>query len=352
MFVPVLNFNLHPLMPTSPSRARRWVLSKKATPFWKKGVFCVRLNIQSSDVQKQDIVCGIDPGSKREAFTVKSECHTYLNVLTETPDWVKEALEVRRNMRRARRFRKTRYRKARFSNRHKSKLPPSTKSRWQLKLNMCRVLKEIYPITHFIVEDVCAKTKKGCKKWNKSFSPLEVGKEWFYKELSGLGTLYTKEGWETKELRDELGLKKSSSKLADKFECHNVDSWVLANSVVGGHSEPDNREMLKVVPLRFHRRQLHVFQASEGGVRKEYGSSRSLGFKRGSIVKHNKYGICYVGGTSKGRISLHDIRTGKRLTQNAKIEECRFRSYSSVRCFVASSPELKFGVSSHKKDNL
>jgi hypothetical protein len=53
MFVPVVNMDNQPLMPTTPSRARRWILSKKATPFWKKGVFCVRLNIRTLE-NKQD----------------------------------------------------------------------------------------------------------------------------------------------------------------------------------------------------------------------------------------------------------------------------------------------------------
>jgi len=41
-------------------------------------------------------------------------------------------------------------------------------------------------------------------------------------------------------------LKKFKSKLADKFECHNVDSWVLANSITGGHIKPDNTERISV----------------------------------------------------------------------------------------------------------
>ncbi|WP_414644361.1 RRXRR domain-containing protein [Allocoleopsis sp.] len=55
-------------MPTTPSRARRWIKSGKATPFWKKGVFCVRLNVEPSNTTRQLIAVGIDPGSKREAF--------------------------------------------------------------------------------------------------------------------------------------------------------------------------------------------------------------------------------------------------------------------------------------------
>jgi len=329
-FVPVVDQNNNPLMPTTLLRAKRWINSGKATPFYKKGIFCVRLNVKPSNTHKQEIVVGIDPGSKREAYTIKSEAHTYLNILTETPDWVKDAVEQRRNMRRARRFRKTRYREARFNNRTKSKLPPSTKARWQLKLNVCKSLGKIFPITHYVVEDIKAKTWKNAKKWNVSFSPLEVGKQWFYSELKQLGILETKQGYETKELRDILGLKKSSSKLDDKFECHNVDSWVLANWLVGGHVKPDNTSIIKLVLLRFHRRQLHALQPSSGK-RRLYGGTRSLGLKRGSLIKHKKHGLCYVGGSSKGRISIHSVESGKRLAQNIKAEEVKFKTYLSVR---------------------
>ena len=330
--VPVVDQNNQPLMPTTSSRAKKWIRSKKATPFWKKGVFCVRLNIEPSGREKQDICVGIDPGIKREAFTVKSSSHTYLNVLTETVNWVKDAVETRRIIRRGRRFRKTRYREARFNNRIKSKLPPSVKARWQWKLNVLNWLSKMFPITHVVVEDICAKTRKGGKKWNKSFSPLEVGKNWFYNKVREKYTLFTKEGWETKGLRDELGLNKSSSKLADKFECHNVDSWILANWCTGGHVVPDNKKLLKLIPLRLHRRQLHDLQFSKKWGRRPYGGTRSLGFKRGSLVKHKKYGTrVYVGGTSKGRISLHSVDSGNRMCQNAKIEDCVFKTYLGWR---------------------
>src|ERR1700690_2105702 len=69
VYVPVVDRNQKPLMPTTPSRARRWIKSKEATPFWKKGVFRIRLNRDPSGVEKQGIVVGIDPGSKKEGFT-------------------------------------------------------------------------------------------------------------------------------------------------------------------------------------------------------------------------------------------------------------------------------------------
>lgn len=53
-----------------------------------------------------------------------------------------------------------------------------------------------------------------------------------------------------------------------------------------------------------------------------------MGLKRGSLVKHKKVGLCYVGGTSKNRISLHDLG-GKRLGQSFLLEDCKFLCYNS-----------------------
>jgi hypothetical protein len=188
----------------------------------------------------------------------------------------------------------------------------------------------MYPITTFVVEDISAETRKGCKKWNTMFSPLEVGKKWFYKQLAKLGRVETKEGWETFEMRNSYGLKKSKSKMSEVFEAHCVDSWTLANWFVGGHTKPDYKRMLCITPLRFHRRQLHVQNATEGGIRKPYGGTRSEGFTRGSLVQHTKKGLAYVGGTMAGKISLHDLE-GKRMGQNFKREDCKFLSYNTWR---------------------
>lgn len=54
MFVPVVDSDGRPLMPTIPSRARRWIRSGKATPFWKRGLFCVRLNVAPGKVMYVD----------------------------------------------------------------------------------------------------------------------------------------------------------------------------------------------------------------------------------------------------------------------------------------------------------
>lgn len=219
MFVPVVDSNNRPLMPTTPSRSRRWIKSGKATPFFKKGVFCVRLNVEPSNRNYQPVAVGVDPGSKREGFTVKSKSHTYLNVQAHAVDWVKDHVEVRRNMRRARRFRKTPCRQNRVNRLvNTSKLPPSTKARWQWKLRISLWLVSIFPVTTFVVEDIKAKTWKNARKWNVMFSPLEVGKQWFYFKLQQIARLKTRTGNDTYEMRQQLGLKKSKNKLSSKFD--------------------------------------------------------------------------------------------------------------------------------------
>ena len=329
MFIPVVDQNQKPLMPTTPSRARRWIRDGKATGFFKRGVFMVRLNIEPSDHKTLPIIVGIDPGSRKEGFSIVSEKHTFLNIQTSTPDWVKEHIKTRRIMRHTRRYRKTPYRANRQNRAHGS-LPPSTKARWQWKLRVCWWLKKMFPITAFVVEDVQATTKRG-KRWNQHFSPMHAGKQFFYEELGKLGRVSTKQGWETAQLRERYGLKKSSNKMAETFNAHAVDAWVLANSWLEGQTEPEQIELLCLTPLRFHRRQLHRLQPESGGIRKLYGGTRSHGLKRGSLVKHLKYGVCYVGGHLKDRISLHSLTDGKRLCQNAQPQDCRMLTYNSWR---------------------
>ena len=103
---------------------------------------------------------------------------------------------------------------------------------------------KMFPICQVCVEDIKARTIKGVRKWNQSFSPLEVGKHWFYNEIRKRWSLLTLQGWETKSIRDRLGLKKASQKLSETFEAHCVDSWCLAYHTVGGADIVDNKEML------------------------------------------------------------------------------------------------------------
>ena len=328
-FIAIKNQDGQPLMPTE--RAWELIAKGKGVLRFDRGLGYIQLLYQANGAT-QPIALGIDPGSKKEGYTLMSEYHTYLNLQADAVTWVMDAEEASTNARRTRRGRKCPCRQPRFNRSRDDFLPPSTKARWDWKLRIIIWLLRYYPITTFMVEDICAKTKKGCKKWNQSFSPLEVGKKYFYDKLWKLGEVLLIKGYDTYIARKKLGLKKLSNKMSNKFEAHCVDSWVLANMAFNDvHKKPDNKEMLYITPLHFHRRQLHVFQPSKGGIRKEYGGTMSMGLKRGTWVKHNKYGICYVGGSSKGKISLHEIETGERLTRNIKVEDCQILTYCSWR---------------------
>ena len=322
--VPVLDKNKKPLMPCSEKRARKLMERGEAKPYWCKGVFCIILQKDPSDNQLQDICVGIDPGSKFEGFSVKSETHTLLNIQTEAKTDVKKKVESRAALRRNRRGRKTRNRKCRYNRSVANFLAPSTKSRWEYKLNLVKFISKLFPISHVAVEDIKAKTKKGAKKWNKNFSPIEVGKNWFYSQIEELGhVLYKYSGFETYQMRQYYGFKKNSKKDKKCFYTHCVDAWCLANEVIGGGLEVKNERVIFLKPLKKYRRQLHVQNQTKCGVRKNHGSTRSLGIERGTLVRHSKWGFTLVGGSSKDRISLHNLISNKRVCQNAKLEDLK-----------------------------
>lgn len=338
-------------MPCTPAKARLLFKSGKARPKRNKlGLFYVQLCYEQAP-SNQPLVAGVDPGSKFEGYSVVGRHWTVINLMVEAPAHVKEAVETRRRMRRARRLRKWR-RPKRFDNRlgrHK-RLPPSTRSRWEAKARVLMQLLKVLPLTAVVLEDVQAVTRKGKgSKWNDAFSPVQVGKEHLYRLLREMELeVCTREGWQTKELRQQYQLKKMKSKSKQTFESHAVDAWVLA-ARVSGAEKPTCTRLWYAVPAILHRRQLHRLQACKGGERKPYGSTRALGLKRGTVVKHAKYGLCTVGGVDRKRntISLHAYRTNKRLTQGAKVKDCRILTWVAFRGWLVKAPRKKAGKAGH-----
>jgi hypothetical protein len=342
--VPVVDLKEVPFMPCSEKRARKLMKKGQAKAMWKNQVFCIKLLKNPSSRKYQDVTVGIDPGSKKEGITVATDSKVVLNITTEAVTNVKESVETKRGLRRSRRNRKTPYRKCRF-NRIIGGIIPSTKARWDQKLRILNLLQKVLPVTVVNVEDVSARTKKNCKKWNKSFSPLEVGKEYFRREIKskGLMLLETK-GFETKKHRDLRGFKKTKEKLKNVWEAHCVDSHSLVEVATGTEIKPF-KGMYIFENFCFSRRQLHVQNPLKKGLRKEYGSTVSLGIPRGSLVRHPKFGLSHVGGSSNGRISLHCLK-GKRLTQGAKKEDLIILSINKWR--TQFLPVLKDRVSLRK----
>jgi len=321
MRVPVLDTNRVPLMPTTQKRARILLNSGKASAYWNKlGMFCIILKREVLP-NNQLLVAGCDPGSSFEGWSVVGTRDTVLNGMSEATTHVKKAVEQRRTMRRARRHRNCRRRPSRFQNRlrNKNTLPPSTHARWNAKLRIIKILQKCLPITVVVVEDVAARTWKGKGVWkhNTNFSAIEQGKLWFYRNITDNGLeLHTCKGHETKDLRNQFKLGKTRQKDKRTFVSHAVDAWVLAASISGA-KYPTSKDLVYWSPIRLHRRQLQRLEPQKGGKRPDYGGTRSLGISRGVLVCHKKFGLTYIGGNSNGKVSLHNYRGGKRLTQSA-----------------------------------
>jgi len=339
MLVPVLDSKMRPLMPTSTKDARFLLDKGEASAYWSKlGIFCVVLKKEVPIPSNKKIACGIDPGSSFEGWSIISPRGIVLNGMSEAPRHIKKAIEQRRVMRRARRYRKCWRRPARFNNRlrNKDSLPPSTFARWNAKIRILDQLLKIIPITDVAVEDVSAVTKKGKKSWNKNFGPIETGKQWFYNQIKKRNlNLEIYKGYETKSFRDFYQMKKSTQKDEKSFNSHAVDAFVLAAARIGYPYKSLTREDKKMfywTPIRVHRRQLHTLQPSKGGERKRFGGTRSIGFSKGTLVQDKNNTIRYTEGySSKNRITLCDIKTGERVSRNAKPEDLKILTRISFR---------------------
>lgn len=339
MRVPVVDQNKTPLMPCKPAKARKLLKSGQAIGKRNKlGVFYIQLTYVVENPDNQRIVVGVDPGSKWEGYSVNGEKNTVINIMSEAANGksIKKKLEVRSNMRRARRFRK--WRRPMRSNRlqGKKRIPPSTRARWELKYRIVTQLSGIIPISDVAIEDVKVKTHKNGKCWNNSFSPVQVGKEHLYNLLRNDGfRVWIFTGWEVAEERSTMGLKKVSNKFKKSFDSHCVDGFVLSALVVG-IEKPTCKSLYYLKQIKLNRRQLHRLNFSKGGKRNRYGGTQSLGLKRGTLVRHPKYGLCSVGGNQKGRVSLHDYETNKRLCLNAKVEDCKILTSTIYRSTIVN----------------
>jgi hypothetical protein len=251
--------------------------------------------------------------------------------LADARTGIKESLEIRRNMRRSRRSRKTPCRKNKLNRKRKINfIPPSTKARWNSKLRLINILKKIYPISIYVVEDIKAKTKEGQRNWNKNFSPLEVGKTYFYNIIKTYGNLILKEGRETSKIREKLNLVKTKNKLNKVFSAHNIDSWVLANLPFDVQTYPDNIDMYYFRQIVLYRRQLQMFQFAKGGKRKRFGGTVSLGIPKGTVVKakyKKKEILCYIGGNMNGKLSVLNIENGERISRSINKKDIKYMGY-------------------------
>ncbi|MHC0064945.1 RRXRR domain-containing protein [Nostoc sp. UIC 10890] len=339
MRVPVISKNDQPLMPTKPSRARRWIEQGKAIgKFNKLGIFYVQLSIELSDAQTQEIVIGLDPGKMFSGVAVQSRKYTLQILHLVLPfKTVKDRMEQRAMMRHGRRgrrikrnldFAKRNHRQARFDNRRNSKLPPSIRANKDLEYRVISLLLQLYPVETIVIEEVEA-------IGSKSFSPVMVGQRYQINRLSQLTNVVLNKGWETSKLRKHLGLhKEKSDKSLQIPETHAVDAVTLATSEFVKYQSWEGTKNhgaswvgdVNVTESQFtivrrppmSRRQLHLMVFSKGGNRRKYGGTTTRhSFRKGDFVEATqgkKTFFGWISGDTEKQVSVSDA-SWKRLGQ-------------------------------------
>lgn len=153
MQVYVQNKNGTPLMPCKPAKARHLLRDKKAEVV-KREPFTIRLKWDCEE-NIQETRLGIDTGSKKIGVSaVKKDGQVVYQSKVKLRTDIKQKMDRRRQYRRNRRGRKTRYRQSRFDNRKREKgwLPPSLKSKANSTVKIAHKVAEILPITKVAVE--------------------------------------------------------------------------------------------------------------------------------------------------------------------------------------------------------
>ena len=152
MFVYVLNKHGNPLIPCSPRKARILLKAGKAIVV-NRTPFTVQL-LYGSSGYKQEVSLGVDAGTKPVGLSATTEKQVLYEaegeLCTDIPAW----LAMRREFRRNRRPRKTRYRPARFPHRRRKAggLPPAIQHQVATHVKVIKQVTKILPIMGITVE--------------------------------------------------------------------------------------------------------------------------------------------------------------------------------------------------------
>jgi len=321
MRIPVVSKDGKPLMPTKPARARKMIEAGVAKKCWSKtGVFYIQLLIPVGE-KVQDMALAIDPGSKYDGYAVSGEKKTALKGMAIMPSKVSDKLTNRRELRQARRGRKTRQRKKRFDNRKRAFgwIAPSQLAKVQLRIKIVRDLVKIFPLNYLVVEDVRFNHSKN--RWGKYFSTVEIGKTMLFFELEKHGEVIKYEGWQTAEARKQYGIFKSSAKDALVPYSHASDAVAMLCSAFGRNVDAECCIFIVWRRLEFARRSLHRQNFISGGIRPSFGgTTNGTFFRKGDYVsakQGNKTFRGWVCGlpTEKTKVVAVCNAFGKRLGQ-------------------------------------
>lgn len=142
------------LMPCTEAKARHLLKAKRAICI-RREPFTIKLRFKCEN-KTQSITLGIDAGAKHIGLSASTGKKEVFAADVELRTDVMKLISSRRELRRARRTRKTRYRKPRFDNRIHAKkkgwLAPTIRNRIEAHLQFVKKLMAVLPITKIVVE--------------------------------------------------------------------------------------------------------------------------------------------------------------------------------------------------------
>ncbi len=143
-------------MPTSRCGKVRRLLDSRKAKVIRRCPFTIRLLYEPEAHVTQPVELGVDAGSKTIGISACCKDRELYASETELRQDVTANLSTRRELRRGRRYRKTRYRKPRFDNRvrskHKGWLAPTAEVKIAGHTKAVKDVMRILPITHITVE--------------------------------------------------------------------------------------------------------------------------------------------------------------------------------------------------------
>ena len=152
MKVFVLSKEGKPLMPTTPRRARVWLKAKRAR-IVRQDPFTIRLRF-ATKAHVQPAKVGVDTGSRCVGIAATTSGEVVFQAEVHLRDDITQIMTQRRQYRRNRRARKTRYRQARSDNRRRPDgwLPPSLHSKSEATVKAVRFIASFLPVGRVRVE--------------------------------------------------------------------------------------------------------------------------------------------------------------------------------------------------------
>ena len=312
MMVYVLNKDGQPLMPTSRCGKVRHLLKDGKAKVIKRCPFTIML-LYSSLNYTQNITLGVDSGSKHIGLSATSKDKVLFESDVELRNDVVDLLSTRRENRRSRRNRKTRYRQARFNNRAKSNkwLAPSINQKINTHLNVIDKVYKLLPITKLIVETASFDIQK---IKNPDISDIE------YQQGEQLGF------WNTREyvlFRDDHICQCCKGKSKDKIlNVHHIES-----RKTGGNAPNNLITLCETCHTNYHKGLIKLPSSIHRGM--SFKDSTFMGVMRWSL--YNKLKEVYP----------NVYNTYGYITKNTRIENNLPKEhYVDARC-ISGNPKAK-----------